>query len=159
MRGKRVREFLDQRGVHYEEHPHRPAVSAQQVAAVAHESGWHVAKPVLLKVGDELAMALVPAPVDVDLDKARTALNREDVVLASESEFSPLFDDCDIGAEPIFGNVYGLPVYIDPTLKNDPYLVFRDGTHARTLKVATRDFLRTVEPRECDLADLSPFAP
>lgn len=152
MRGQRVRDFLERQGVRYEEHAHRPAITAQRLAAVAHESGWLVAKPVMIRVGDELAMALIPAPVDLDLSKAKAALGRSDVELASEAEFSQVFDDCDIGAEPIFGNVYGVPVYIDRTLSEDPYLVSRDGTHERTLKIATEDFLRTVRPFECDLA-------
>jgi Ala-tRNA(Pro) deacylase len=56
-----------------------------------------------------------------------------------------------VGAEPIFGNLYNLPVYADPRLGDDPYLVFRDGTHSNALKVATVDFLRLAEPEVFDL--------
>lgn len=154
MRGQRVRDFLEQQGVAYEEKQHIAAIAAQRVAAAEHESGWRVAKPVMLKVGGQLAMALIPAPARVDLAKVKAGLGTDDVSLASEQEFAHVFDDCEVGAEPIFGNIYGVPVYFDRCLRQDPYLVFRDGTHARTLKIATEDFLRLVEPMELDLGSL-----
>lgn len=154
MSGERVRKFLDENRVRYQETAHRPAISAQRVAQSEHETGWRVAKPVMLKVGARMAMAVVPAPVQVDLAKVRSSLGREDVALASEREFMGLFPDCELGAEPIFGNLYDLPVYFDRCLRADPYLVFRDGTHTRTLKVATVDYLRLVAPEEMDLSSM-----
>jgi Ala-tRNA(Pro) deacylase len=154
MQGERVREYLDANGVDFEETEHRGVITAQEVAAVEHESGWKVAKPVMIKLGNSVAMAIVPAPVQLDLDKARAGLGISDIEMASEDEFAPLFPDCDVGAEPIFGNVYGVPVYMDRSLLQDDYLVFRDGTHMKTLKVATSDFVRLVHPGELDLGRL-----
>lgn len=154
MSGERVRNYLNEQHVDYEETAHTAAVSAQRVAAAEHESGWRFAKPVMLKVGGRVVMAVVPAPVDVDLSKARSGLGREDVSIASEAEFAKLFPDCDVGAEPIFGNIYDVPVYVDRSLCLDPYLIFRDGTHEKTLKVATTDFWRLVHPIELDLGVL-----
>lgn len=152
MPGERVRKFLEENHIRFQESEHRPAVDAQRVAQSEHETGWRVAKPVMLRVGERMAMAVVPAPVQVDLAKVRSGLGREDVALASEQEFMGLFPDCELGAEPIFGNLYDLPVYFDRCLRADPYLVFRAGTHTSTLKVATADYLRVVAPEEMDLS-------
>ena len=59
MHGERVRHYLEDQHVDYEETRHAAAVSAQRVAAAEHESGWRFAKPVMLKVGERIVMAVV----------------------------------------------------------------------------------------------------
>ncbi len=159
MQGERVRRYLQEQNVGFEPMEHPRAVQAQSVARAEHESGWRVAKPVMLRLGGELAMAVVPAPVRVDLEKVKVALGRDDVELAGESDYALAFPDCELGAEPPFGNLYGLPVFVDRGLLADPYLVFRDGTHQGTLKIAMRDYLRLAHPSELDMGILPPNLP
>lgn len=154
MRGERVRAFLKECQVEFIETEHPRAVGAQWVAHLEHETGWRIAKPVMIKLGQRIAMAVVPAPVQLDLSKLRIALGRDDVALATEEEFAHLFPDCEVGAEPPLGQLYGITVFMDRSLRLDPYLVFRDGTHERTLRVATSDYLRIVRPAELDLGIL-----
>ncbi|MHC4098969.1 MAG: hypothetical protein ACYSU3_23295 [Planctomycetota bacterium] len=49
----RVIEFLDKSGVKYKVTKHEPAFTAQQMAAVEHEPGKYVAKPVIVKADDK----------------------------------------------------------------------------------------------------------
>jgi Ala-tRNA(Pro) deacylase len=69
------------------------------------------------------------------------------VALATESEFERLFPGCDLGAEPPFGDLYGLPVWVDASLAEDPSIVFNGGTHAEAVRIAYRDFERLAHPR------------
>jgi Ala-tRNA(Pro) deacylase len=156
MQGERIRNYLRERDVPYEEVKHDRAVTAQSIARAEHESGWRVAKPVMLKLGKKLAMAVVPAPVRVDLGKVRMGLGRDDVMLANEDDFATAFPDCELGAEPPFGNIYGIPVFLDRALLGDPYLVFRDGTHRGTLKTSMSDFLRVIDATQLDMGSLPP---
>lgn len=151
MAAQRLIEYLDERGVSYEREDHPVAYTAQEVAASEHVSGWLVAKTVILRAGGELAMVVLPAPLRVDLDKARAELGSERVELAGEDEFAGVFADCEAGAEPPFGNLYGLPVYVDRTLREDEEIVFRDGTHRGTIRMATDDWFRLVEPIEVEV--------
>src|SRR5512142_2323223 len=100
MRGVMARQFLETCNVTFQHVGHHRAVSAQRLAHEEHETGWRVAKPVMLKVGKDIVMAVVPAPLQVDLNKVRMALGRDDISLASEDEFAALFPDCELGAEP-----------------------------------------------------------
>jgi Ala-tRNA(Pro) deacylase len=104
------------------------------------------AKPVLLMSDGALVMAVLPAPLLVDLERAAEALGAEDVRLATEPEFEPRFEDCDTGAEPIFGNVYDVPVVVDERLTQEPRVRFAAGSHTETIEVATDDYLRLVKP-------------
>jgi Ala-tRNA(Pro) deacylase len=66
--------------------------------------------------------------------------------LAHEWEFREIFPNCDIGAMPPFGNLYGLPVYVDQTLAANDTIVFTAGTHSHTIGIAYADFARLVRP-------------
>lgn len=159
MQGERVRSYLREQQVPFEEMQHRPVVGAQAISEDEHETGWRFAKPVMLKLGGKLAMAVVPAPVRVDLFKVKMGLSRNDVELAREAEFAALFPDCELGAEPPFGNLYGVPMLIDRALLGDPYLVFRDGTHHGTLKTTLTDYLRVTNGVQLDMGILPPSLP
>ncbi|HMA94977.1 MAG TPA: YbaK/EbsC family protein [Polyangiaceae bacterium] len=159
MQGDRVRNYLRENDVAFEVMEHKPTVTAQSIAQLEHESGWRIAKPVMLKLGSKLAMAVVPAPVRVDLSKVKMGLCREDVELAAETEYASTFPDCELGAEPPFGNLYGVPMFIDRALLGDPYLVFRDGTHHATLKTSLNDYLRVTRAPQLDMGILPPNVP
>ena len=147
MPADRVRDLLRQHRVPFSTQLHDYAVTAQEVAAAEAESGWHIAKPVLLTADGELVMAVVPAPLMVDLERARGVLGADEVRLAEESEFAPRFDDCETGAEPIFGNIYGVPVVVDERLTQEHRIRFAAGSHTETIEVTTRDFLKIEDPK------------
>lgn len=150
-----VHELLDQHNVTYEIHDHPRAVDANRLAQSEDVTGWDVAKPVLLAIGDELAMAVVPAPVHVDLDKAGDVLGHGEVRLATEDEFISRFPDCEPGAEPPFGNLYDIPVFLDETLRKRQRMVCRDGSHTATITLAVNDYVDVVAPEIVDLASPS----
>jgi Ala-tRNA(Pro) deacylase len=152
MAGERIRSFLQEQGVDYEEHEHELVYTANEVAASEGVSGWLVAKPVLLWADGRLVMVVVPAPTSVDLGKAVELLGAPDVRLATEEEFGDAFPDCDLGAEPPFGNLYDMPTYVDRALTDDPFIVFRGGTHTTTLKVGMDDYLEAAAPQVVDIA-------
>ncbi len=150
----KLREFLDQNGVHYEVGSHRLAFTAQEVAAAQHVPGKELAKVVMLRSGTAFIMAVLPAPYRVDIERAKTALGKSDLSLATEQEFKNLFPQCEPGAEPPFGNLYNLPVYVDQTLTRDEEIVFNAGSHTQTIKMKYADFARLVQPKVAAFAAL-----
>lgn len=153
MAGERVRHYLDEHGYDYDAEVHPRAVDAQRLAATEHVTGWEVAKPVLLKAGGEVVMAIIPGPAALDVECAAEALDCE-VRLAEEEEFSPLFDDCEVGAEPPFGHLYGVRTLIDPVLRRDAEVVFRAGTHDTAMKMRMEDFLAALDAEDAAFAVL-----
>ncbi|MFN8626930.1 MAG: YbaK/EbsC family protein [Candidatus Binatia bacterium] len=143
----KLREYLDRNGVRYEVIAHRQAFTAQEIAQAEHISGKELAKVVMLRSGKHFSMMVLPAPLRVDLDKAKAALQSPDLVLATEEEFAGLFPQCEPGAMPPFGNLYDLPVYVDDALTKDAWIVFNAGNHTQTVRMAYVDFARLVQPR------------
>ncbi len=156
MPASKVHALLDDHGVSYEAHEHPRVVSAQRLAAAEDVSGWEVAKPVLLAVGNQLAMVVVPAAVPVDLEKVSRVFGGNEVRMAREDEFADAFPDCELGAEPPFGNLYGVPVFLDERLRARSQLVCRDGSHTESITLAVADYVRVVQPEIADLAADTP---
>ncbi len=143
----KVVEFLETNSAKYEVTRHQPTYSAQQMAAVEHVSGREVAKPVVVKADSKYYMCVLPACCKVDLDALKQELCADQVALAGEDEMSKLFADCELGAEPPFGNLYGLETLMDQSLEADEHIVFQGGTHEQAIKMATDDYKELVGPQ------------
>lgn len=155
---ERLEQFFREQGVTYQATTHPEVYTAQEVAAVEHVSGYGVAKVVIASADGRLVMLVLPAPHRVDLEKVKRALGAREVRLAREEEFGTVFADCEVGAMPPFGVLYGVPVYADRSLAQDPTMVFRAGTHRETMTVAYADFERLTKPQVADFA-VSPASP
>jgi len=138
----RMREWLDQQEVRYEVVPHIEAYTAQEVAGAAHIPGRAFAKVVMLKGQKGLAMAVLPAKCHVDLRRMQQLLRDSTAILAKEADFANAFPDCEIGAMPAFGNLYGVPVYLDKDLIGEEAITFPAGSHHEVLRIESKDFLR-----------------
>ena len=151
MPARKLKEFLDSRGVKYVSIDHSPAYTAQEIAALAHINGADFAKTVMVKVDGRMAMVVLPAHRKIVLSDLRDLLLSEKVQLATEEEFKGRFPDCEPGAMPPFGNLYDLPVYLEKSLTSHPEIAFNAGTHREVIKLATEDYARLVNPIVMDL--------
>jgi len=138
----RVRDWLDQQKVKYEVLPHMEAYTAQEVAGAAHIPGRAFAKVVMLKGQQGLTMAVLPAKCRVDLNRIGQILHDGTTTLAKEEDFAGTFKGCETGAMPAFGNLFGLPVYLDKDLIGEETVAFPAGTHHEVIRIASKDFLR-----------------
>ena len=148
---KQLTDYLNQNSIEYEILHHAEAVTAQRIAQAEHVKGRHQAKVVMIKSGDEHLMLVLSADHHVDLEKVEKVVGKP-VSLDRESEFKSLFPDSAIGAMPPFGNLYGLPTYVDNHLTEQDYLVFEAGTHTEAIKMSYSDYEKIVEPKVEDLA-------
>jgi Ala-tRNA(Pro) deacylase len=137
--------------VRYEILHHPEAVTAQRIAQAEHIKGRHHAKVVILKSGEQHLMTVLPADHQIDLEKVGKVIGKT-ASLGKEQEFKSLFPDCAIGAMPPFGNLYGLPTYVDSQLAQQDYIVFEAGTHTDAIKMSYRDYEKIVKPQVEDLA-------
>ena len=113
-----LKDYLDAHNVAYVVISHSPAFTAQGIAGLVHISGKELAKTVIIKLDDKLVMAVLPAKFHVDLEALKRAANAKTAQLAAEEEFSGRFPDCETGAMPPFGNLYGLDVFVDDSLED-----------------------------------------
>src|SRR6266403_3531817 len=109
---KKLKEFLDREKIKYVSIVHSTAYTAQEVAASAHITGKELAKTVIVELDGEMAMAVLPANRKIVLQDLREVTGSDQVKFAAEENFKDRFTDCEIGAMPPFGNLYGMEVYV-----------------------------------------------
>ncbi|NTU80936.1 MAG: YbaK/EbsC family protein [Chloroflexales bacterium] len=143
---EKIEAYLRANLVPFGVHAHTPAYTAQAVAEHEHISNQLMVKAVIVVADGELVMLALPASRRVDLALVRTMLDVREVRLASEAELAEAFPDCEIGAAPPFGNLYGVPLYADQSLENDRVIFFQAGTHTVALSIAYADYKRLAEP-------------
>jgi Ala-tRNA(Pro) deacylase len=150
---KKLKEVLDQANVSYEVYHHALAYTAQEVATAQHLSAKEVAKVVMLKMNGDLVMGVIAANHKINLSTVKASLGVKDVRLATEAEFTSRFPECEIGAMPPFGNLFGVPVFVDPALEKDEYIYFNAGNHVQTVRMKYQDFARLVKPQKARLVE------
>jgi Ala-tRNA(Pro) deacylase len=144
---KKLKEFLDTERIKYVSIVHSTAYTAQEVAASTHITGKELAKTVIVKLDGQMAMAVLPANRKIVLQDLREVTGSDQVKFASEEEFRQQFPDCETGAMPPFGNLYGMEVYGAASLAENREIAFNAGSHTEVIKLAYADFERLVKPK------------
>ncbi len=144
---QKLKDFLDREGIKYVSIIHSPAYTAQEVAASTHITGREMAKTVIVELDGKMAMAVLPANRKIVLQDPREVTGCDEVKFASEEEFRERFPDCETGAMPPFGNLYGMDVYVAESLTQNEEIAFNAGSHTEVIKLSFNDFERLVQPR------------
>ncbi len=143
---KTLTTFLDDNKVKFVTIRHSIAYTAQQIAESAHIPGNEMAKTVMVKLDDRLAMAVLRSTDKVDIDLLRGAAGASKAELATEVQFQGMFPGVELGAMPPFGNLYDMAVYVDQGLTRDQRIAFNAGTHSELVQLDYADFERLVKP-------------
>jgi Ala-tRNA(Pro) deacylase len=138
--------LLDEMGVNYRLSRHDTTYTAQDLAAAEHVPGRKVIKPVVVKADGRFVMCALPASHRVDLDTLRSQLQANEVQLAGEDELTDLFKDCELGAEPPIGRMFGMPTIMDESLFADERVTFQAGTHQDAVTMTLADYRKVAQP-------------
>lgn len=155
---KRCLDYLKRNGIVYSHSLHAPAVTAREVAAAERMPAHDLAKTVVYFGDNGYGMAVAPADFVVDFNEVRRLLGLIEIRLASESELAGLFPDCELGAMPPFGNLFGMPVLMDESLATAEFIAFNAGTHRDVIHMGSADFHNLVNPLVAAFAVKESFA-
>jgi Ala-tRNA(Pro) deacylase len=147
MPSKKLKLYLDDNNVKYVTIKHSSAYTSQEIAAIAHIPGKDLAKTVIIKINGKMAMAVLPASYKVSFDDLKDTLGVKEARLAYEQEFIDKFPDCEVGAMPPFGNIYGMDVYVAESLAEKEEIAFNACSHIELIKMNFSDFERLVKPK------------
>ena len=144
---ERVHAMLEHHGVSYLVHPHREVFTSQEVAQVTHIPGRRLAKTVVLRhAHGGHFLYVLPTPEHVNLGLLQRLTHLDKPQFASETEIALLFPDCEVGAVPPFGHLYGMPTYVDPCLLGSEWMYFQAGSHRELVGIRGEDFERLERP-------------
>jgi len=100
-----------------------------------------------VQLDGEMAMAVLPANRKIILQDLREVTGSDQVKFVAEEDFKKKFPDCETGAMPPFGNLYGMEVYAAAALGENEQIAFNAGSHTEVIKLAYADFQRLVKPK------------
>ncbi len=142
----KLESYLRNEDVSFNKIVHHKTYTAQRTAADTHISGKEIAKTVIMKIDGQMCMVVLPGDMQVDFNLLKEATGAKDIRLATEMEFKDMFENCEVGAMPPFGNLYNMPVYVAEALKEDVFIAFNAGTHSMLIQMKYADFERLVQP-------------
>jgi len=143
---QRIRDYLDSQGVSYETLHHSQAFTAQEVAHSLHVSGKKCVKAVVAEGDNKTVILVMPASHRLNFQELKSALKANRLEMLVESELVGLFPDCDLGAVPPFGNLYGIDVWVDRAVASTEKILFCAGTHEDCIRMRYADFARLTRP-------------
>jgi len=97
-------------------------------------------------------MAVLPANRKIILQDLREVTGADQVKFVAEEDFKMKFPECEPGAMPPFGNLYGMDVYVSRLLAEDEEIAFNAGSHTELMRLAYKDFERLVRPKLARIA-------
>lgn len=138
-----VAEFLAREHIAYDivRHPH--SSTSDTTAELAHVSGEKLAKGVVLKDNRGYVLAILPAAHVLEVGAVGQRLRRP-LEMASESEVTRLFPDCEAGAVPVLGAAYGLSSVVEECLMKAPDIYFEAGDHESLVHMDSSHFRHLV---------------
>jgi Ala-tRNA(Pro) deacylase len=141
-----LRSHLDSAGCHYSWSRHGDCFTARGLAQREHVPAGHVIKPVLVSVDGEFVLCALPASHRIDLSLLRMEVGAEEIRLANEEELAGMCGDCELGAEPPIGWLFGLPTFMDESLFDDGQVTFQAGNHREAVTMSFMDYFRLAKP-------------
>lgn len=153
LNSDKIKKYLDEKRVSYQILQHSLAYTAMEIAGAQHVPGKQLIKSVIVSGDNRYIMCILCSTHLINFTKLKKILHVRDLFLATESEVKNLFPDFEVGAEPPFGELYGLETYIDRTVSENDDVVFNAGTHTDTMKMKYEDFAHLANAKTADFAE------
>lgn len=128
--------WLDDNHVDYEVHEHERSLTALATARVEGVDPRTFEKVIWVRTAEgKDALMIIDADDHLDLGKTRELLRSKRVKLVDEDEIRELAPECDPGAMPAVGILFGLQTYADHAVRADAEISFNAGTHTHAVRV------------------------
>ena len=153
---KKIISFLEKNKVKYEILKHRTVYTAFDKAKTLKRGplagGWRVGrspekivgKTLILKTDGKLAMVLILANKNLDLQKFKKLAKAlpagrqvKKIDFASERLIKNKFKGVKVGATPPFGNLWGLRTFIDNSLMKEKEIILNGGDYNFSIKISS----------------------
>lgn len=150
---QKVKNYLDEKHIGYQILKHSLTYTAMETAGAQHVPGKQLIKSVIVKADGKFIMCVLSSNHLINFDKLKKSTQTKEVYLATEAEIEALFPECEVGAEPPFGELFGLDVLVDRAVSENEEIVFNAGTHTDTVKIKYKDFVRLTKSKEANFGE------
>jgi len=146
-----IRKLLDDNNVEYKCWDHPPVHTSEEAAKIRGTPLESGAKALVLRSEGKFLMVVIAGDKKMDFKKVKKAIGSDRLTLATPDEVLQV-THCVIGAVPPFGNLFGIPVYLDKSLLRSPIINFNAGKHGTSIAMKIEEFQKAVQPTLVDVA-------
>lgn len=153
-------DWLAGQHVEYEIHRHDLTFTARATAKAEGVDPRTFAKVVgVASLDGHRGFVVLDATDHLDLGKASRVLGIGKVRLLSEADLVALAPDCEAGAIPAVGDLFGLTTYADYAVRDEPEISFNAGSHRVSVRVERASWERASHVVYADLAEVAEADP
>ncbi len=141
----KLKELLDKKAVDYELSKHPPvftSVDAAKIRGVELKTG---AKAIIMYSDDKPVMIVVAGDKKIDTKKFKEIYGVRDLRMATKEEVKKV-TGVEVGAVPPFGNILGISLYMDMSLKENQEINFNAGSHTHSISMKYEDYEKVAKP-------------
>ena len=142
---EKIKKLLDENGIKYQVMEHAAAKTSEESALIRGTQLKQGAKALVVFGDGKPLMIVLPANLKVDFNMVKKSLKIDDVRIATHEEVRKL-TQTEIGAVPPFGNLFGLPLYVDKKMGGNEEIAFNAGEHTKSIKMKYADFEKVTNP-------------
>jgi len=142
---RQIIKLLEENKVEYDLIVHQPVYTSQDAARIRDTNIHQGAKAIIFTADQKPILIVVPGDYRIDTKKFKKEYQIRDLQMMKPEEIKEL-TGLEIGAIPPFGNVMGLPMYVDQELLKNDWISFNAGAHTQSVKMKARDFIHLAKP-------------
>ncbi|MDI6603026.1 MAG: YbaK/EbsC family protein [Patescibacteria group bacterium] len=141
---QKLLKFINSAKIKYEPIEHRTVYTAYDKAATLRVPQKIIAKTLVVKLEKTLALVLIPANKNLDIQKLKKIANVKKVDFIKEAWMKKNLKGVKVGAIPPFGNLWGLPTFADKTLLKEPKIIINAGDYNWSIKITPAVFKKLI---------------
>lgn len=142
---EKIIQLLKENEIEYELIEHEPVFTSEQAAKVRGSSLEMGAKAMIFAGDKTPLLIVVPGDKKINTKTFKKAYKIRDLRICSPEEVKEI-TGLEIGAVPPFGNVIGMPTYVDENLGEKEKIIFNAGSHTKSIKMNPSDYVKLCKP-------------
>ena len=132
---KKIINFLEKNKIKYEPIKHRTIYTAFDKAATLKVPQKIVGKTLVITFDKNLAVVLISANKNLDINKLRKVVKAKKIEFVSEKIIKNKFKGVKVGAIPPFGNLWKFSTFTDRGLMQSPKIIINGGDYNWSIKI------------------------
>lgn len=147
--------LLDKNKIKYEVLEHRKVYTAFDLARTLHIDPKQIGKDLVMKVDGKYTMAIIPATRNLDIPKLKKTINTQrkkqgqkaakKIGFANEAWMKKNLKG-KVGANPPFGTLQKLPVFLDKSFLKVKKMVVNGGDYTFSVSLSPKQFIKLEKP-------------
>lgn len=151
---QKIKSLLEENHIEFETFEHKPVRTSEEAAEI--RPGYtleHGAKALIVKTKHGFLMLVMPAHLRMSGNKVKKHLAVKEVRFATPEEVGEVTRGVQVGGVPPFGNLFNIPVVVDPKLFLNERIVFNAGDRSYSIALSSSDYRKVVPFSEIDITE------